>query len=340
MLGYISLFFLGLGIPFLVVGFYTLDFGILSQIGAILINIGVLSVFINVLKSVSQKKELNIHGWYMATATIWLLITTGFGLLLVYNFSFNFLPSDSIHYLALHAHFGIIGWFLMMVFGVGSRLIPMFLISKYQNLKILRLIFVLINCSLLLFIIIKTINLTYWFYGLPLLLIGCSLILYIRFCANAYKVRIRKNVDLQMKASLLSVGQLVLPLVIMFLIFIFFNVKRQTNWGTLYGFVIFFGWITAIIFGMTFKTLPFIVWNKVYHKKAHLGKTPAPKDLFSNQIFYSMMLAYLLGFFIFIFGIIFNNETLLKIGALAIIIAAMLYVINVMIVFLHKPLTK
>ncbi|MBS1572079.1 MAG: cytochrome C oxidase subunit I [Bacteroidetes bacterium] len=340
MLGYISLFFLGLGIPFLVVGFYTLDFGILSQIGAILINIGVLSFFINVLKSVSQKKELNIHGWYMATATIWLLITTGFGLLLVYNFSFNFLPSDSIHYLTLHAHFGIIGWFLMMVFGVGSRLIPMFLISKYQNLKILRLIFVLINCSLLLFIIIKTINLTYWFYGLPLLLIGCSLILYIRFCANAYKVRIRKNVDLQMKASLLSVGQLVLPLVIMFLIFIFFNVKRQTNWGTLYGFVIFFGWITAIIFGMTFKTLPFIVWNKVYHKKAHLGKTPAPKDLFSNQIFYSMMLAYLLGFFIFIFGIIFNNETLLKIGALAIIIAAMLYVINVMIVFLHKPLTK
>jgi hypothetical protein len=52
-----------------------------------------------------------------------------------------------------------------------------------------------------------------------------------------------------------------------------------------YGFIIFFGWITAIILGMTFKTLPFIVWNKVYHQQAGKGKTPNPKDLFSATDF-------------------------------------------------------
>ena len=86
-----------------------------------------------------------------------------------------------------------------------------------------------------------------------------------------------------MKISLLSVGLMLLPILVLLLI-IGLLLASPTNPKLVlaYGFMIFFGWITALIFGMTFKTLPFIIWNKVYHLQAGLGKTPNPKDLFSS----------------------------------------------------------
>ena len=107
----------------------------------------------------------------------------------------------------------------------------------------------------------------------------------------------------------------------------------------LYGFSVFFGWITAIIFGMTFKTLPFIVWNKVYHNKAGLGKTPNPKDLFSNALFTVTGIAYLAGFILFCAGILIANSFLLKSGTVFLLLTAVLYNVNVFKILFHKPET-
>jgi hypothetical protein len=86
---------------------------------------------------------------------------------------------------------------------------------------------------------------------------------------------------------------------------------------------------------MTFKTLPFIIWNKVYSKIAGLGKTPNPKDLFSNPIFLVNGLAYLIGFIIFGLGIVLTNVPLLNIGAIFLLITAVLYNFNVFKILFH-----
>jgi hypothetical protein len=336
-LAYISFVFASLGIPLLVYGFYTFNFGIWTQIAAVFINIAAFSFLVNVLMSILKNKKANIHAWFMSTATIWLCTTTFFGLLLVFNFSYSILPADSVKYLSLHAHFGIMGWFLMMVFGVGSRLVPMFLISKYNNNKTLQWIYLLINASLFLFIFFKIFHIGKLGYFLPIIFAFSAVLLFGNYCRNAYLVRIRKNVDFQMKTSLISVVQMFVPIVVLAFLLIFSSENNQSTLGFLYGFCIFFGWITAIIFGMTFKTLPFIVWNKIYHKKAHAGKTPAPKELFSEKVYYTMLLFYSFGFLIFIFGTIVQKVFLLKFGALFLLLAATLYVFNVMTVFLHKP---
>lgn len=104
----------------------------------------------------------------------------------------------------------------------------------------------------------------------------------------------------------------------------------------IYGFIIFFGWISSIIFAMTFKTLPFIVWNKVYHLQSANSKTPNPKDLFNNKIFKAMSVAYLAGILIFIAGVIFANTFILRTGAASLLIAAILYNWNVIAVLTHK----
>ena len=117
------------------------------------------------------------------------------------------------------------------------------------------------------------------------------------------------------------------------------NGTDNTRLVSLYGFAVFFGWITAIIFGMTFKTLPFIIWNKVYHAKAGLGKTPNPKELFSDRLFAAMAAAYLGGFILFGAGILSGETLLLKVAAILLLLAALLYNLNVFKIIFHKAHT-
>jgi len=336
LLAYLSFIFGAIGIPFLVTGFYQFNTGWVLQTGAVLINGSVICYFLNVVTSIIESKKFDVHAWFIATASLWLFATVFFGLLLVFNFSRSWLPDNSVEYLSLHAHMGLAGWFLLLVIGVASRLIPMFLISKYTSTVTLWWIYALINVALLGFIVLKTMKAFPQYYYTPFLLVLVALLLFGRLCKKAYRLRIRKQVDEQMKVSLLSVALLFLPLIALLVVIYFISIAEQANIVLLYGFCIFFGWITAIIFGMTFKTLPFIVWNRVYRSRAG-GKTPAPKELFSERLFQTMALLYILGFLLFLAGIILLNDILLKSGAASLLGSAIFYVWNVAKTLFHQP---
>jgi hypothetical protein len=337
-LAYLSFIFTAIGIPLLAFGFYRFDFGWPAQTGAILINAAVLFYLVNIGTSMVKSKKENVHAVFVFTGTLWLMITIIVGLFLLYNFTYNILSQDSVSYLPLHAHMGIIGWFLLLVIGVGSRLIPLFLISKYNNPKLLWWIYALINCALVIFIILFLYVKILWLYLFPLAAIAASLLLFVYYCYHAYHERLRKKVDNQVKISLLSVWMMALPLLFLLatILLLLFSVDDYHLVVT-YGFCIFFGWITAIIFGMTFKTLPFIVWNKVYHDKAGLGKTPNPKELFNDKIFMTMAVSYLAGFVLFVAGVLILNEAVIKTAAILLLISAALYNGNVWKAVTHKP---
>ncbi|WP_262248308.1 cytochrome C oxidase subunit I [Parapedobacter soli] len=335
-LAYLTFGFTAVGIPILIYGFYEFDMGWPMQAGAILINIGVICYLANVIGSSFKKNKRSVHAWYVITATLWLFATTFFGLLLVLNFRTPILPGNSVDYLSIHAHLGIVGWFVLMVIGVGSRLIPMFLISKYTNEKMLWCVFALLNLALIAFSVLYLVTSSPALLYIPIIMGLVAIVLFGRHCYLAYKARIRKSVDQQVKTSLISVAQMLLPFVALIAALAFLPNGQFPRIAMLYGFCIFFGWITAIILGMTFKTMPFIIWNKVYHNKAHQGRTPAPKELFNDDVYKIMLYSYLAGFIIFIIGIIVLNAIVLKIGALALLIAAILYVYNVMIAASHK----
>lgn len=340
LLAYLSFFFAAMGIPLLIFSFYKFNFGIVAQNGGILINLSVVCYIANLIISISKSKKANIHAMFAITAAFWLLLTTGIGLLLVYNFTQNILSQDSIYYLSFHAHMGIIGWFLLMVIGVGSRLIPMFLISKYENKKRLWLVYSLINAGLLSFIPIFLLSFKSGLYFIPIILIGSGVIVFGYYIQQSYIKRIRKKVDGQVKISMLSVSFMVIPVLILVGIIAIFASISKMEFALLYGFTIFFGWITAIILGMTFKTLPFIIWNKVYHNIAGLGKTPNPKELFSTPVFIATTASYLMGFVIFGYGIIRADIFMLKAGAIFLLVTAVLYNLNVFKILFHKAKLK
>lgn len=340
-LAYLSFVLAGIGIPLLVHSFFHFQFEWRAQTGGVLINAAIVCFLVNMTASISRSRRENVHAIFVLTAAVWLLATTFIGLLLVYNFRYSILKEDSLHYLSLHAHLGMVGWFLLLVVGVGSRLIPMFLISKYNKPRILWAIYWLMNLALLSFAFFFLLRVPGPVYIIPVVMLCIALLLFGKYCYNTYRQRIRKLVDEQMKISLLSVAMMGLPpFFLIALIFLLFFVPANAKLLLAYGFSVFFGWLTAIILGMTFKTLPFIVWNKVYHNKAELGKTPNPKELFNAPLFKGMGSVYVGGFMFFIAGIFVANTALLKTGTILLLLAALLYNWNVLKVLLHKPMSN
>lgn len=338
-LAYSSFVFAAIGIPLLVYGFYVFNLGWPAQWGGCFVVLAIGAFLINIAISISKSKNESIHSLFVLTAAIWLFLTAILGLAQVFNFTKLVLPADSLHYLTLHAHAGIIGWFLLLVMGVASRLIPMFLISKYTNVQLLWWIYGLINSALLFFIALFLYQGSPALLLVPVIFIFIAISLFIYYCYCAYKKRLRKQVDEQIKLSLLSVSMLLLPVLLLIIVIVFLisTAGEQLNMILSYGFIIFFGWITAIILGMTFKTLPFIIWNKVYHHRSGLGKTPNPKDLFNNSIFKAMAIIYIIGFVLFAIGILFSSILILKTGAVLLLLTAVLYNWNVLKLFTHKP---
>lgn len=337
-LAYLSFILAASGIPLLVYAFYVFDIGWPARLGGILINAAILIYLINLAASLSKSKQENVQAVFVFTAVCWLFVTTAVGLILVYNFAYPLLSNESLSYLPLHAHLGIIGWFLLLIMGVGSRLIPMFLISKYDHPKLLWWIYGLINGGLLCFVGLFIYFPESSFYLLPVVLVVTALLLFGYYIYQSYKQRIRRQVDKPMKISLLSVLMTVLPLVILVVIMACsMAVGNNTKLVLTYGFTIFFGWITAIILGMTFKTLPFIVWNKIYHEKAGWGKTPDPKELFNPRSFAAMAIIYMAGFLLFAIGIVFSCIPLLTSAAILLLAAAILYNLNIFKIIYHRP---
>lgn len=341
-LGYISFILAAIGIPLLVYGFYVFNMGEPAKWGGRFVLLAILTYLINLGVSISKGKNESIHAIYVFTSVVWLFLTAFLGLFLVYNFTTDLLSDNSLHYLPLHVHAGIVGWFLLMVIGVSSRLIPMFLISKYQNTKLLRWIFILINTALASYILIFYFTKYTEYIFLSWIALFMGIVLFIYYCYCSFKQRIRRQVDEQMKISLLSVLMMLVPVILLLIVIITISIfsKENASLSLSYGILILFGWVTAIILGMTFKTLPFIVWNKVYHHRSGLSKTPNPKDLFSNSVFKVMSAAYLLGLVLFVTGSLLSYLILLKAGGIFILAAAILYVFNVIKVITHKPNIK
>ncbi len=109
---------------------------------------------------------------------------------------------------------GVAGWFLLLIIGAASTLIPMFLISHQMNEKKLKYAFYLINSGLLLLT-------SDWFFLhgtmlLPLwgLVIVAGVLFFISYVRESYKKRLRKKLDVGMKHTMVAIVSLIIPVVL------------------------------------------------------------------------------------------------------------------------------
>lgn len=329
--------FLASGTIMLVACFWFFEVGIFMQIASILVLTAFLCFNLNIYLTAKKSKSWEIETDFILTACLWLLLTGIAGLLMVFNFRFPFLPDSHLTYLKLHAHLGIAGWFLLLIIGVGSRLFPMFLLVHKTKSGLLNYCYYLINAGVLGFILQQLLAFPSWANLIWIASIGSGILLFISYCVYAYKSRIRKELDLPMKLTAGAITLLLLPLAII----LFLNLdggKEDTMYLQIciaYGVTIFMGFITALILGQTFKTLPFIIWMHRYQKLVGKKKTPLPKDLYSQKFLLWQNFSYALGLFTLLSGIVCTEDYLLRIGAFLFILTGLFYVINVYKMLFH-----
>ena len=281
-LAIISFFLLGIGLPLMAWSFFKHFTGqsIFMEIGGSLVVLSVVLFVINTVKSALKSDIKSIENRFIITSVFWLFLTVlfGFTIILIPNIlQYNFFK--------IHIHMGVVGWFMMLVVGVASTLMPMFFISHQLKKKYLERAYWAINGGLVLLLIVFFTKLNSWFVLAAGLIIITGFAFFIKYNYDAYKKRLRRKLDIGMKHSVLAFVLLAITMISAFASTFgdMFGSGFMNKMNLIYGVSLFFGFLTALILGQMYKTLPFIVWLKLYQDKVGKFKTPLPADMHSQS---------------------------------------------------------
>ena len=341
---YISFTSLGIGNLLLVGGFwhhYTSP-GLSVIVGGSLIVIGVLFFVLNALLTAKTSSVKSTENNFIIASIFWLLATVLFGLFILLNNRFGFISISPLDLLKAHASLGLIGWFMMLVMGVASTLLPMFFIVHNLNKKFIRASFYATNIGLGIFVVSVLFNLSFWIISASAITIFAGIFLFVRYNYDAYKRRLRKKLDIGMKLSVASFLLLAVSIIsgVFVLISPFLFPPMITAFSIIFGFSLLLGFFTSLILGQMYKTLPFIVWLVRYQDKVGKYKTPLPADLYSEKVANGHYYSFVLGAVLVIIGILLSIPLIIKIASIAYILAAILFLFNTMKIILHKENLK
>lgn len=344
-LAILSYYLLMAGVVLLVWALWSFRTGWIMITGGSMIVLASLLYLINVVLTGVPGSSSNIQKYFMMSSGVWLVFTTIVGLLLAINLGHPFFSQEHMAILKLHAHLGLAGWFLQLITGVSSKLVPMFLLSHAKKTKLLIGAFILQNTGLILFLT------DVYFIGYSsrvmiwLLLVASGILCWILYLANHYRKRIKKKIDLQMKQTFASMLALVLGIGTIPVVHLFSTTGGSSGSGTsstfsvLYGTFVFMGWITGIILGQTFKTLPFIVWNDHYKKLTGKVRVPLPRDLYREGWLRWQFWLYITALLLLITGIGTRYLLIIRIATWCWLALALLYTFNVSQILFHKTKT-
>ncbi len=337
----ISFVLLDVGTLLLAFAFWQFSFGTLMFIAGVFIVISVGLFVANVLFTAHTSNKKVIERTFIISSVIWLLFTVLAGLTLAINLRHPFLKVSHVELLKLHAHAGIVGWFIQLIIGVSSKLLPMFMVAHHVNTKKLNFTFYAINIGLPVGIISLFLQFKIGVVFSVVLAVA-GIVSYLSFLVEAYKKRVKKQLDIGMKQSVLSFAILVIPLFLIFTLLLNFNFLKMLTipLSVAYGSAIVIGFITSLVMGQTYKTLPFIVWLKVYRGKVGKVVLPLPKDLYSEKVATAQVWLFAVGFGVLLIGISATNKILVLISGIFLLLSVALYNFNIFKIVLHKPTKK
>ncbi|MCK5856442.1 MAG: hypothetical protein KAG64_03065 [Bacteroidales bacterium] len=330
---------LGLGVPFIAYSFWVDFIGASHAMitGGSLVILSVLMFVVNTLGSAMKTENKTIENRFIVASVFWLLLTVVLGLSIV-------LFPQILAYgsFQIHIHIGIIGWFMMLIVGVASTLMPMFFIAHQLNKKLLEMAFWLLNGGLLVLLSTMFFDLgNYAKMGAgTLVLIG--FIMFFSYNLGAYKKRLRRNLDIGMKLSVLAFILFALTLVagVLSSFGSLIDGDFLTRINLIYGISLIYGFITALILGQMYKTLPFIVWLKLYQDKVGKFKTPLPADMHSEEAAQGHYFFFIGGFMLLVIGVWLKESMLIKASAGFMLLTAILYAYNTFKILMHKQQLK
>ncbi|GGG84570.1 hypothetical protein GCM10007415_17190 [Parapedobacter pyrenivorans] len=325
---------LTVGALLLVWSFWVFEVGVLMITGGALVVVAAVLYAINTCATAARQQRVNVQQVFLVSSALWLFITVIIGLLLTINLSHTFIPRNHLDMLKLHAHAGLAGWFLQLITGVSTKLVPMFLLGKSKREWLLYTALVLQNIGLILFLADGYFNPITAKMLIYAGIVALGTLAWLIYLADVYRNRLRRKIEPLMKHTAISFLNLAVGFVLLPVAFYF----SDSRWVSLYGTFLFLGWITAIILGTTFKTLPFIVWTSHYRHLTGKVIVPLPKQLYNERLIGYQFYLYLSAFVSLIIGLIADCAPVVRVALILWMILAAVYVANVAKTIFHKPM--
>ncbi len=226
----------------------------------------------------------NVIAGAIAAALGWLSLTVLAGLYLAASKCWAFSPFNAIAAMHAHAHLGGLGVFVMLIVGIGYKLVPMFVLSDLRSPRRAAWSVGLVNAGLLGSFV--TILLQSRLKLVFALVVVAGLALYGVELRAILHTRVRRTLDWGVRYFLTAVG-LLAPLSVVGLVLAWPGLPATvftTQLENVYGFLGFCGVVGFAILGMLYKIVPFLVWFHRYSAEIGRTKVPAMAELYSERL--------------------------------------------------------
>jgi len=267
------------GVLGMVAGFAAGNFRAAAGAGAVVLAGFVLCAVV-ILRTILLSRARDEVVTAFALSAVWLVLTGTAGLLLTLNRLHGFLPGDSLDWLRLHAHMGMVGVFVTLILGAAFRLLPMFTLGEVRSWGRVRLALLLSQGGLvgLLFSYAEHIAWASGVFG-SLLALGVGLA---AVEAGAVLDSRRKRLLDQGLGSFTSGAAVLLGAQVLGLALVLLAEPGGLfllRGALVYGMLILGGALFLMICGMLLKIVPFLVWLRAYGKRVGRGPVPLASKL-------------------------------------------------------------
>ncbi len=184
--------------------------------------------------------------------------------------SFGWWTVDRLGLIAAHFHLAAFGFAGLTIVGVGSRMLPMFLVTNGTATKLERTVGPTASAGLVVFGVGLTFGIAVGIWLGAVLLIAAG-VLYVILVANYFRRRTMRRLDSALGHVTVAFGFLVATMVggVMLLLQPGFSPRGWIAYGEL----AVLGWLVLLIVGIYYRIFPFLLWLHVFG-----GRQAAPTN--------------------------------------------------------------
>lgn len=252
---------------------------------AVLLILAVILLLILMLQTL-RTGRWNIPGTLVLWACLWLVVMAVSGSFMAAGFTGSI---PGFYLMKWHAWTGILGWFSLMIVALGTRLVPMFLLSHGVSEKWPLAAGGMIGLAPVPLFLSVAANLE-WLQGMGLFLAASGLILFCVFLHLCFRRRMRKKIEPPMALFLVS---FLFPFPGLILSIMEYSSLSVFSWLGMAGLpgiqqhtlesmsvlALLAGFAGGATLGMGFKILPFMGWMALQSKNRRYATSILPASL-------------------------------------------------------------
>lgn len=314
------------GVIGLTSGMWMFQVGAYLDVSALLVLVAGYMFLWNILRTMLTVEKWDLTGYFLLAGLFYFFITISLGATLAINFGHPFISRTHIDFLKIHAHFGLVGWVLMVIMGVAMKLLPMFAISHGYSTRPMWVAFWLVNIGLLGAMVEEILGGPDVLLEVYAGLIACGILAYLLQISIVLRSRLRKALDVAMKHAIVSFASLAIAVVLgISLTVVATDDPSYTRLSLVYGFVVVFGFVSSLIIGESYKIIPFLVWLNKYAPQAGIAAVPTMKEMVSERRAKTELVLFTIGVIVGAVGLATQLQIVFGVGTAVLAAAALLF---------------